>query len=155
MLGCPCRWHRGIIRDDVLHLAQCRLFIARRAAAFVAEAAGTLRRRERGARDDIWMRSSLLPDYFQGGFHYQTDGWLSGASAKVYETSTETLFVGRQDAMQRCTLVPVSDFMAGEHPADHTGALKENGAWTMLHASVPTGPSHATRGMGYGLSSNA
>jgi ubiquinone/menaquinone biosynthesis C-methylase UbiE len=31
----------------------------------------------------------------------------------VYESSTETLFVGRQDAMQRCTLVPLRDFMAG------------------------------------------
>jgi hypothetical protein len=35
----------------------------------------------------------------------QTDGWLSDASARVYEVSTETLFLGRQDAMQRQTLV--------------------------------------------------
>ena len=42
----------------------------------------------------------------------QTDGWLSSNSAKVYESSTETLFVGRQDAMQRQTLVPLAPFMA-------------------------------------------
>lgn len=35
-------------------------------------------------------------------WHYQTDGWLSPDSAAVYDTSTETLFIGRQDAMQRC-----------------------------------------------------
>ena len=46
----------------------------------------------------------------------QTDGWLSERSAKVYEISTETLFVGRQDAMQRQTLVPLSHFMRGRTP---------------------------------------
>lgn len=43
--------------------------------------------------------------------HYQSDGWMSTNSAKVYETSTETLFLGRQDAMQRQTLVPLSSFV--------------------------------------------
>lgn len=43
----------------------------------------------------------------------QTDGWLSEHSAKVYELSTETLFVGRQDAMQRQTLVPLSQHLRG------------------------------------------
>ena len=39
---------------------------------------------------------------------------MSQRSAQVYETSTETLFVGRQDAMQRLTLLPVAEFMEGE-----------------------------------------
>ena len=33
------------------------------------------------------------------------DGWFSSNSAKVYDSSTESLFLGRQDAMQRSTLV--------------------------------------------------
>jgi hypothetical protein len=40
--------------------------------------------------------------------------WLnrcSCRSADVYEFSTETLFFGRQDAMQRTTLLPLSDFI--------------------------------------------
>ena len=41
-------------------------------------------------------------------WHYQSDGWLSPASAAVYEASTETLFVGRQDAMQRAGLALLS-----------------------------------------------
>ncbi len=37
-------------------------------------------------------------------------------SASVYEHSTETLFFGRQDAMQRTSLLPIADFVreAGE-----------------------------------------
>ena len=31
----------------------------------------------------------------------------------MYEVSTETLFLGRQDAMQRQSLVPLREFMAG------------------------------------------
>lgn len=50
----------------------------------------------------------------------QTDGWLSEKSASVYETSTETLFIGRQDAMQRTAMVPLADFMRGR-PADGQG----------------------------------
>lgn len=43
----------------------------------------------------------------------QTDGWLSEKSASIYEASTETLFLGRQDAMQRQSLVPLHNFMQG------------------------------------------
>ena len=46
----------------------------------------------------------------------QTDGWLSDKSASVYETSTETLFIGRQDAMQRTAMVPLADFMKARLP---------------------------------------
>jgi hypothetical protein len=34
----------------------------------------------------------------------------------VYEFSTEVLFFGRQDAMQRTSLLPVVEFMAGKEP---------------------------------------
>ena len=47
----------------------------------------------------------------------QTDGWLSDASARVYEVSTETLFLGRQDAMQRQTLVRL--LRSKSHPLGH------------------------------------
>lgn len=90
------------------------LFVLRRSAAFLNEASQTLRRRGEGKNDPIWLKSGLLPEYYVDGFHYQSDGWLSSRSAKIYETSTETLFVGRQDAMQRGTLVPLRDFMAGK-----------------------------------------
>jgi ubiquinone/menaquinone biosynthesis C-methylase UbiE len=96
------------------------LYVLQRSAAFLNEASQTLRRRGEGRNDPIWLKSGLLPDYYADGFHYQTDGWLSSRSAKVYETSTETLFVGRQDAMQRGTLVPLRDFMAGKDASQMT-----------------------------------
>ena len=54
------------------------------------------------------------------GLCAQTDGWLSEQSAKVYEVSTETLFLGRQDAMQRQTLVPLAKALQGR-PASGRG----------------------------------
>ena len=57
------------------------------------------------------------PKYYQNNFHFQGDGWMSTKSANVYETSTETLFLGRQDAMQRQALLPLS-----EHAKQGSGA---------------------------------
>lgn len=80
----------------------------------------------------VWLKSGgkksgntylTYPDYYLNNtFHFQTDGWLSSRSASVYETSTETLFIGRQDAMQRHCLVPINYFLrereknAGSNP---------------------------------------
>jgi len=55
--------------------------------------------------------NNLYPDYYQTAFHYQGDGWMSTDSANVYETSTETLFLGRQDSMQRTTLPPIMELL--------------------------------------------
>lgn len=94
---------------------------------FVREAVGTLGRRSRGTEDDkkvkffsgnassartttttkAQQRNELYPDYYQTAFHFQGDGWMSTDSANVYETSTETLFLGRQDSMQRTSLPPL------------------------------------------------
>lgn len=42
------------------------------------------------------------------------------SSARVYEHSTEVLFFGRQDAMQRTTLLPVAEYLraSGKAPED-------------------------------------
>jgi ubiquinone/menaquinone biosynthesis C-methylase UbiE len=52
-----------------------------------------------------------LPDYFLQNFHYQTDGYLSEHSAKLYDTQVEVLFSGSANAMRRQCLVPLSDYM--------------------------------------------
>ena len=82
---------------------------------FVNEAIATLARRERSTDEDkmIWIKdrdSKLYPAYYQNAFHYQSDGWMSSKSANVYETSTETLFLGRQDGMQRSALAPIVQY---------------------------------------------
>lgn len=85
---------------------------ARSTAMFVREAVSTLNKRVNNS-DEVrtWLDSGMYPDYYLNSFHYQTDGWLSARSAQVYEFSTETLFFGRQDSMQRTNLLPIHDFM--------------------------------------------
>ena len=88
-------------------------FALQQTGRFVREAVGTLRRRDgmvatRTWLDDASQVSMGYPEYYLNQFHHQTDDWFSKESADVYETSTETLFLGRQDSMQRRTLVPLS-----------------------------------------------
>jgi len=86
-------------------------YVAGTTRRFLREASDTLARNQAQADTKTWVEGSIYPDYYKHTFHYQTDGWFSADSAEVYETSTETLFLGRQDAMQRSTLVHVSRFM--------------------------------------------
>ena len=91
-------------------------FALQQTGLFVREAVATLARRNRGSEKDkkVWISNeaspSLYPDYYRNAFHYQTDGWMSADSANVYDTSTETLFLGRQDAMQRIALAPLVQY---------------------------------------------
>ena len=77
----------------------------------VRDVIGTLTRVSRAEPKDKQVDFSLAglkdenyPKYYETAFHYQNNGWLSKDSADVYEVSTETLFLGRQDAMQRTSL---------------------------------------------------
>ena len=103
-------------------------FIADKAARFLGEAAETLGRADRGAAGNttapLGPNPELYPEYYLHAFHYQTDGWLSSASAKVYEASTETLFLGRQDAMQRGALVPLAPVLKGPRFAAGGGGAR-------------------------------
>eukprot|EP00747_Dinoflagellata_sp_TGD_P022277 gnl/TRDRNA2_/TRDRNA2_129011_c0_seq1.p1 gnl/TRDRNA2_/TRDRNA2_129011_c0~~gnl/TRDRNA2_/TRDRNA2_129011_c0_seq1.p1 ORF type:complete len:318 (-),score=51.50 gnl/TRDRNA2_/TRDRNA2_129011_c0_seq1:39-992(-) len=90
-------------------------YAAQQTARFVNEAIAVLGRGQRGGLAEdigIWLDSPLYPDYYKNNFHYQTHGWMSSDSAQVYEQSTETLFLGRQDAMQRLSLLPLRDVAA-------------------------------------------
>lgn len=88
-------------------------YVADKGYRYIREAVSVLRRNAQGADASPWMESStdIYPPYYRHAFHYQTDGWLSTESAEVYETSTETLFLGRQDAMQRTTLVHIARYL--------------------------------------------
>jgi len=54
-----------------------------------------------------------LPRYYRQNFHFQTDGWLSERSAKLYDIQVETLFGGAANAMRRQALVPVAQHLRG------------------------------------------
>ena len=54
-----------------------------------------------------------LPDYYAQDFHFQTGGYLSEDSAKLYDVQVETLFYGAAGAMRRAGLRPIAAFLRG------------------------------------------
>ena len=137
------------------------LYVADKTARFLSEAAATLAKNRAarstgaasGAADDltkVWMGGgNIYPDYYLKTFHWQTDGWMSSKSAEVYEVSTETLFLGRQDAMQRTVLVPLKEWfvektkmtkMTTPNDAAVNDAIKADGEGaTLLDLACGTG----------------
>lgn len=86
-----------------------------RALPYFGEAVSTLRRRSQSAAGsepeiETWLKGDAYPSYYGNSFHYQSDGWMSSSSANIYETSTQTLFLGRQDFMQKTALSSISSF---------------------------------------------
>ncbi len=47
------------------------------------------------------------PRYYLRTFHWQTDGWLSARSARLYDPSVEFLFGGTADVMRRMAIPPL------------------------------------------------
>jgi ubiquinone/menaquinone biosynthesis C-methylase UbiE len=50
---------------------------------------------------------SRYPRYYLRTFHWQTDGWLSDRSARLYDAGVEFLFGGTADIMRRMAIPPV------------------------------------------------
>ena len=50
-----------------------------------------------------------MPDYYTQDFHFQTGGYLSPQSARLYDIQVETLFYGAANAMRRAALRPIAD----------------------------------------------
>ncbi len=52
-----------------------------------------------------------LPGYFTQNFHFQTGGYLTEESAKLYDMQVEVLFTGAANAMRRQALVPLAEYI--------------------------------------------
>lgn len=61
-------------------------------------------------REDLRDR---YPRYFLQNFHFQTDGWLSEASAERYDMQVETIFTGAGHTMRRQSLPLIRKAIAG------------------------------------------
>ncbi len=73
------------------------------------------RRRRRGATDvRAEVKGDGFPAYYLQNFHYQTGGWLSEDSARLYDHQVEVLFTGTADAMRRQGLVPFKKRFGGQ-----------------------------------------
>lgn len=92
------------------------------AAAFLRDVPEVARRR-RGriaveVRDNPPPGADRLPAYYRQNFHFQTDGYLSERSARLYDHQVEVLFGGGADAMRRQALVPVFQHLKDRTVAD-------------------------------------
>ena len=56
------------------------------------------------------------PRYYLQNFHYQSDGWMSAASAERYDMQVETLFTGAAAAMRRQALPAIGRAIGGRDP---------------------------------------
>ncbi len=54
-----------------------------------------------------------VPDYYAQDFHFQTGGYLSTDSARLYDVQVETLFMGAAGPMRRRALGAVADALRG------------------------------------------
>src|SRR6516164_3376673 len=92
----------------------------RRAIDFFADLSAVEGRRH-GARKERLVTEGVppgrYPAYYRQKFHFQTDGYLSGASAERYDHQVEVLFGGGAAAMRRQALVPLKGVLADQQRA--------------------------------------
>jgi ubiquinone/menaquinone biosynthesis C-methylase UbiE len=81
----------------------------RRAVDFFVDL-GAVEARRHGGAADVLLRddgADRYPRYYRRKFHFQSDGYLSDASAERYDHQVEVLFGGGAAAMRRQALVPL------------------------------------------------
>ena len=71
----------------------------------------------RAQKDATTARSEpsagVVPAYYAQDFHFQTGGYLTEGSARLYDVQVETLFMGAAGPMRRSALAAIAHFMAG------------------------------------------
>lgn len=86
-----------------------------RARRMLADLPSTLERRrsrDAGSVHEV-ARNADVPDYYAQDFHFQTGGYLTEESARLYDVQVETLFLGGAGPMRREALRPIAEFMRG------------------------------------------
>ena len=69
------------------------------------------KRRASGKFSEVETKKKDLPKYYLRNFHYQTDGYLSEKSARLYEFQVETLFTGCAATMRRFSMIPLINYL--------------------------------------------
>src|SRR5689334_1607221 len=86
----------------------------RRALDFFADLSAVEQRRHGEHKERVLTNAPVgrYPTYYLQKFHFQTDGYLSDASAERYDHQVEVLFGGGAAAMRRQALVPLKRALA-------------------------------------------
>jgi ubiquinone/menaquinone biosynthesis C-methylase UbiE len=96
----------------------------RRALDFFADLAAVEERRHGGFEERFLSETPAgrYPRYYRQKFHFQTDGYLSDASAERYDHQVEVLFGGGAAAMRRQALVPLKRALTYQRTAGSNAA---------------------------------
>lgn len=86
-----------------------------RSRDFLRDVPEVARRRRDHVHDEVLTEEARkdFPRYYLQSFHYQSGGWLTEESAKLYDFQVEALFTGTADAMRRQVLVPIAEYLKG------------------------------------------
>ncbi|HKS89004.1 MAG TPA: methyltransferase domain-containing protein [Stellaceae bacterium] len=104
----------------------------RRTVDFFADL-GAVEARRHGAARDVVLRgaeTARYPAYYRRQFHFQSDGYLSAASAERYDHQVEVLFGGGAAAMRRQALVPLRAALRARAAASRPPRLLDIGCGT-------------------------
>src|SRR5207253_8287233 len=104
----------------------------RRAADFFADLRAVNARRHGDAGERLMTEAPAerYPPYYRRKFHFQTDGYLSEASAERYDYQVEVLFGGGAAAMRRQALVPLRAALLGHDKGPGAARLLDLGCGT-------------------------
>ena len=106
----------------------------------VIEFPAIYRRRKQKRYDDLppIENRDFYPDYYLRNFHWQSDGWMSDRSARLYDFSVEALFVGTAAIMRRMAIPPLVDALRGiEHPTILDVGCGTGSFLAQLHCTFP------------------
>jgi ubiquinone/menaquinone biosynthesis C-methylase UbiE len=104
----------------------------RRAVDFFADLRAVEARRHGGPADVVLREAAAqrYPSYYRRKFHFQSDGYLSDASAERYDHQVEVLFGGGAAAMRRQALVPLRAALRSHARGAVTARLLDIGCGT-------------------------
>ena len=87
-----------------------------RSRDFFTDVPEAARRKAEARGHDVYTDAlaEKLPAYFLQNFHFQSGGYLTEQSARLYDTQVEVLFQGSANAMRRQCLVPLAGFLRGK-----------------------------------------
>ncbi|MTI18732.1 class I SAM-dependent methyltransferase [Rhodobacteraceae bacterium RKSG542] len=118
--------------------------------AFLKDVPMVARRRAQGEHQEVSKSNTHLPRYYRQNFHYQTDGWFSDESARIYDFQVEVLFKGTTAAMRRQGLVVLSNILKDIDQRQCNYVDLACGTGGLLHPALESFP--RLKGIGLDLS---